>query len=273
MTVFSAHRTFDSDAHPLPPGREPRTIALHYEAKCISRWSKKRFEVVTAELPSTAPIREGLMDVVAALNGDVVVLGFTGRKGPKEDATIMGSSTDLSLRKGHMTSLIVKKGGPYTVVAVAFDGSARSINALQIAIHLAADATEIVAIFVKSVGAREDMDAYATELVQPILAALAAAALPGKTIPTFKAISVDNVEMDTPTNVFIRAADDVDASLLVASPRDPLLAASEQVAHDFEVSKLGSFCDALVRHGKMDILIVYPKHASAHGLSFRHAGE
>ena len=272
MTVFSAHRTIGPDSPRLPADREPRTIALHFESKCISRFSKSRFEVVTAELPSTSPIREGLMDVVTALNGDIVVLGYTGRKGPKEDASIMGSSTDLSLRNGNMTALIVKNGGPYPVVAVAFDGSARSMNALKTVVHLVADANEIIAIFVKSAGACEDISAQATVLAQRELATLAASASPGKKIPTFKVICVDNADMNTITNVFIRAADDVGASLLVTAPRD-LSTATTQIANDFKLARLGSFSEALVRYGKVDILLIYPKNGSVHGLSSRRAGD
>ena len=277
LTVFSAHRAPSSGVSSpfaLPTEREPRTIALHYEAKCVGRWSKVRFEVITAELPEATPIREGLMDVITALNGDIVVLGFTGRKGPKEDPKIMGSSTDLSLRNGGVSALIVKCGGPYKTIAVAFDGSVRSMAALTVAAHAALDAVKIIAIFVKTDAVSSDVQTdeertdKATELVHPILAKIAA--IKDGTVPTFKYVAVRCLDMESISQTFIRAADEEDASLLVASPRDHLLMSSRVAAADFVSNKLGSFCDALVRGSKIDTLIVHPQsNPDAHGVSFR----
>ena len=121
---------------PPPAERLPRTIALHFEALCVTRFPKKRFEIVTAELPAGMPVRSGVMEVVASLDADVALVGFTGRNGPREDVSIMGSTTDLSLREGKTSTLVVKRGGPHDVVVVGVDGSRRALDALRFALWL-----------------------------------------------------------------------------------------------------------------------------------------
>ncbi len=63
---------------------------------------------------------------------DVLVVGFIGRKGPKQDPTILGSCVDYSIRAAACTSLIAKKRLVFPLkkntqkYCVAVDGSAAS---------------------------------------------------------------------------------------------------------------------------------------------------
>lgn len=79
------------------------------------------------------------------------VVGFTGRKGPKEDPTILGSSADFSLRGARMPCCIVKrKVAPREshLFVVAVDGSERAHSGLQLAEQLAMPGDRIAIVHV-----------------------------------------------------------------------------------------------------------------------------
>lgn len=79
------------------------------------------------------------------------MVGFTGRKGPKEDPTILGSSADFSLRGARMPCCIVKrKVAPREshLFVVAVDGSERAHSGLQLTEQLAMPGDRIVIVHV-----------------------------------------------------------------------------------------------------------------------------
>jgi len=291
LTVFSAAR---AGAPPPEAARQPRAIALHFEAKCVARFAKKRFEIMTAELPDDMPVRAGITAVVSELGADLVALGFTGRKGPKLDVTIAGTATDLTLREGRTPALIVKRGGPYDVVAVAVDGTARSLGALRLAALLAADAAAIVAVLVEEAGvaAEEAGDTVRVAVEAEFAAARAgaggggaaaaavgevgaAAAAPAAAAPAAAAPSAAPARRfeyvvrhagEGVAAAFLRAADAAGAALVVAAPRDPAKSFPDDAAAsaDVRASRLGSFTDALVRSARIDVLVAHPAECAGH---------
>ena len=72
---------------------------------------------------------------------DLLVVGFIGRKGPKQDPTILGSCVDYSIRSAACSSLVVKKRGVTSTdntrkYCVAVDGSAASHHAFVEALRV-----------------------------------------------------------------------------------------------------------------------------------------
>lgn len=251
MTVFHAFREHKAGDVARPVERLPRTIALHFEAACVSRFPKKRFEIITAELPSEMPTRRGIMEVVSSLEADLVVLGFTGRKGAKEDVSIMGSSTDLSLREGRTSALVVKRGGPYETVVVGVDGSPRSLDALRLALRVAPLATTVTAICVNEVGLAAGE--HIAQLVAGVFAAAPATASAAR-VCTFKAL--DKRADENSGSTLSRVAADMDAQLVLIGA-DGCGAAKRRIEADVAPT-LGSVSDAVIRSTRCDVLLVHP---------------
>ena len=86
--------------------------------------------------------KELLEQVADTHKVDVMVTGFHGRKGPKEDPTVMGSAVQFMAVHAERPVLILKdpkKRSERTegyLFAVLIDGSKKSINALHLAIKM-----------------------------------------------------------------------------------------------------------------------------------------
>ena len=87
--------------HVVTPGKQEVTAALaeHFRVKLTSRFSKARWAVVTPPAPPGMPTREAVVAALREQKSDLAVIGFSGRKGPKEDPSIMGSSAWLLARR------------------------------------------------------------------------------------------------------------------------------------------------------------------------------
>lgn len=273
LTVFSAHRPLHHGGDALLHDREPRAIALHFEGKCVSLWPKPRFDIITAELPDGVSVRSSIMDVVTELRGDIVVLGYTGRKGPKEDPMIMGSATDMSLRDGRTTALVVKSGGPYDVITVALDSSDRSINAFRVAMLLSFGAKSVIAIYVEEAGIADDEAASEALRKNERVNKDVIDEIAGKAASSARVTMLTVVRRPTESacQAFIRASEDNGASLVVSSPRDAAKNPDRAVAQDLLESRLGSFTETLVKTSPVDVLVVHPQVDGTHGISKRHA--
>ena len=55
----------------------------------------ERYQWFDHELKDGHPAKEVLVQMANELNVDIIVVGFHGRKGPKEDPTIMGSAVQF----------------------------------------------------------------------------------------------------------------------------------------------------------------------------------
>lgn len=76
---------------------------------------------------------------------DFLVVGMSGRKGPKEDPTILGSTVDYSLRQAHMSSIIVKNHDfpDKAIFLVGVDGSESANYSVNVALALAKPTDEV----------------------------------------------------------------------------------------------------------------------------------
>ena len=81
---------------------------------------------------------------------DFFVVGCAGRKGPKQDPTILGTTTDYSLRAAHCSSIICKRraeptdGAATSKFLVCVDESPNSEKAFDEATKLAKDTDELI---------------------------------------------------------------------------------------------------------------------------------
>ena len=80
--------------HVVTEGKKAAVAALveHFQVKLTSRFSKARFDVATPAAPAGLATRDAVVGALRAQKCDLAVIGYSGRKGPKEDPSIMGSS-------------------------------------------------------------------------------------------------------------------------------------------------------------------------------------
>lgn len=69
---------------------------------------KERYEIVVFDRPERQSTHEAVCRMVNKLRADIMFVGFVGRKGIKEDPTILGTTSDYSLRAVHADCAIVK---------------------------------------------------------------------------------------------------------------------------------------------------------------------
>lgn len=110
----------------LPHEARPAAIETAYSTLCVTRFPTGTSRVMLHDKRASQSTKEAMMDVVTsvrrcrlarldavavprtlarpcnptqkALGADLLFVGFTGRKGPKADPTVLGSSADYSLR-------------------------------------------------------------------------------------------------------------------------------------------------------------------------------
>eukprot|EP00500_Bicosoecida_sp_ms1_P006796 CAMPEP_0203829328 /NCGR_PEP_ID=MMETSP0115-20131106/63327_1 /ASSEMBLY_ACC=CAM_ASM_000227 /TAXON_ID=33651 /ORGANISM="Bicosoecid sp, Strain ms1" /LENGTH=314 /DNA_ID=CAMNT_0050738393 /DNA_START=1 /DNA_END=945 /DNA_ORIENTATION=+ len=129
----------------LPYDLRPSSIQEAYETNCLTRFAPERYAVVKIRKEEGKTAREAICTYVNKVGFDYLVVGMVGRKGPKLDPTILGSTADYSLRAAHCSSIIVKKptrGANKFVVGV--DGSDRAHKSVAEIISMANDDDEIV---------------------------------------------------------------------------------------------------------------------------------
>lgn len=107
-----------------------------------SRWSFELIKKKSKDQLTHAALREYVN--YSKNNVDMLVVGFTGRKGPKSDSSVAGSTVDQALRTAFLPVLICKRtseddqpaGSPFNWV-VAIDGTKYSDASLTFTKRLA----------------------------------------------------------------------------------------------------------------------------------------
>ena len=105
----------DASKEWLPPEHRPEQIESYFEVELTAKYgvAKERYNF-GFEPKRERETRAALMEWVRANAIDLLVVGFEGRKGVKEDPTCIGSSASYSLHEAPCTSVIVKKTSPVT---------------------------------------------------------------------------------------------------------------------------------------------------------------
>mmetsp|Transcript_27218 Transcript_27218/g.24107 ORF Transcript_27218/g.24107 Transcript_27218/m.24107 type:complete len:291 (-) Transcript_27218:38-910(-) len=121
---------------------KPDNIKQDYEAKMIGVHQSK-WELVWRRKDSKRSTQEIITNLAEEYRTDVLVLGYHGRKGPKEDPTLLGSNVDLIAKEPICPLLVIKneelrkdkEGNGYRFV-VCMDGREKSYKSLDTTIKL-----------------------------------------------------------------------------------------------------------------------------------------
>eukprot|EP00455_Lapot_gusevi_P016265 TRINITY_DN1834_c0_g1_i1.p1 TRINITY_DN1834_c0_g1~~TRINITY_DN1834_c0_g1_i1.p1 ORF type:complete len:310 (+),score=103.11 TRINITY_DN1834_c0_g1_i1:69-932(+) len=146
---------YDRSKIALPEQFRPERIRSHFETLCVGQLPANNYRVVTVE-NHESKTRETLCRAVQEEKADYLVMGFFGRKGPKEDPSVMGSTADFSIRAANTTAILIKHTAPVPSAdepvrfVVGLDGSERSYRALQAAVNLSKPSDTMVLLHVYS---------------------------------------------------------------------------------------------------------------------------
>ena len=100
----------------------------------------KRFDFLEEEITNGKTTKDVLNGMAKLCHADVAVVGYHGRKGPKEDPTLMGSAVQYLSTKSEAPVMIIKdpksrKDRGAFMFAVCVDGSKASIDCLKMLIR------------------------------------------------------------------------------------------------------------------------------------------
>ena len=124
----------------LPHEEKPQAIKEYYETRLAGKFAKDRYTVSIIQRKEGEDTAKALLAWVNTKHADAdfLVVGFVGRKGPKADANVFGSVTDMSLRAAHMPAVISKNAAAaeQNSFFVAVDGSDRAHEGVEMAVRL-----------------------------------------------------------------------------------------------------------------------------------------
>ena len=158
-TVSVVHVS-DSAKSYLPYDLQPDYIKQTYEVILTGNVPSQKYNVDVVGKREGQSTKGAVCQYVnegASSKVDLFVVGCAGRKGPKTDATVLGSTTDYSLRSAHCTSVIVNKHIVEFATAkerrpasflVCVDGSKNSENAYKEAARLAHKGDKVVVVHI-----------------------------------------------------------------------------------------------------------------------------
>ena len=128
---------FNLEKSYLPFDMQPEALKQKYESLTIG--IKARVDLWWHPTDSKITTKEQMLKLAEKAQASIVVVGMNGRKGPKEDKTVLGSAVQFLAINTVCPVLIVKdenglrskKHGGKFRVAVCSDGSEKSIKALN----------------------------------------------------------------------------------------------------------------------------------------------
>jgi len=276
----------------LPYELQPGPVGESFSVKGTTLYPKGHFAFRKFSKAAGQPTKAAVLAAVATLSPpvDVLVVGMVGRKGPKDDAQVLGSVTDLSMRESHTSCLIVKRLPPAggTTLAVGVDGSSAAHAAALLALRLARPGVDRVVLVnvddraaqpalradrpalpeagepgADACGHRKFSSDEIEETYRSLLAGLAPEAAAGA---TFSRV-VRPAGGGSVADVFLGAVENAGADVLLVGMdglRHHAHAGAAEAAH------VGSNTDAVVRRAKASVLaVVAPEavtfHVHAHG--------
>jgi nucleotide-binding universal stress UspA family protein len=200
------------------------------------------------------PAREAIVHVANEKDADYLICGTHGRKGPKSDPTILGATTDFSLRHAFCNKIIVKDthtvpDGPIRYL-VCVDRKARSEHAARDICRLAkdGDTVEIMHCFDPS---RADSKAEdAVDRLKEKFEKLAK-----KEFPAARVIIEEGRHIEKLIEAYV-VKNNVDFVAVGADSMAKFINAPNR-------SFLGSVSDGIVRHTKCHVIICQDKNSGS----------
>ncbi|KAL4435724.1 hypothetical protein ABPG74_018275 [Tetrahymena malaccensis] len=129
----------------LPKHFTLENIEQEYKTELLSRLTSNRYNLIFQEKNAKYQhSRDQILDICSQTKGDFLFIGYTGRKGPKNDPTVL-SQTVRGVAFNQMIPLVIVKelfvrknqaSGGFTYL-VGIDGSKKSLRCLHIAASLA----------------------------------------------------------------------------------------------------------------------------------------
>lgn len=156
----SVVHVFDTVKAGLPPKYQADNIKQAFTVECVGSLPAGDFDVVLSEKPDhSKPARHHLVSTANKLGVGLLVVGTHGRKGRKEEATILGDTTDFSIRNAAAAVVVTKErrqvptaDGPASFV-VAVDASAGARLAFQTVASVVRPGDRVSCVHVLSPGA------------------------------------------------------------------------------------------------------------------------
>jgi nucleotide-binding universal stress UspA family protein len=134
---------FDTTKTYLSPELRSDYIYQTTESQLLPYLSPGKYSLVWVPHEPSKTTREQLVETAQVQNATVMVVGFHGRRGPKEDATVMGSAVDHSLHRGNFNMIIIKNlihraNVPHGSLnwVVLTDGSAKAEQSFRTAVTM-----------------------------------------------------------------------------------------------------------------------------------------
>lgn len=163
---------FDNSKAYLPNELRSDYIYRTTESELLPYLSPSRYNLIWMPRDPSISTRQQLVETAQNQNANIMVVGFHGRRGPKQDPTVMGSSVDHSLQMGNFNLLIVKlqvhrslvPRGSFNWVVLA-DGSAKSEQAFRTAASLVRRDVDEVYVIHGQVTAGETLKEHYDELL------------------------------------------------------------------------------------------------------------
>jgi len=136
----------------LPHDETPQAVRDYYSARLAGKFAKDRYTVTIIQRKEGEDTARALLTWLHTKHedADFLVVGFVGRKGPKADAHVFGSVTDMSLRAAHMPAVISKNAAAaeQNSFFVAVDGSDRAHEGVELAMRLAKEGDRVTILHV-----------------------------------------------------------------------------------------------------------------------------
>mmetsp|Transcript_10661 Transcript_10661/g.20675 ORF Transcript_10661/g.20675 Transcript_10661/m.20675 type:complete len:255 (+) Transcript_10661:128-892(+) len=134
---------FDNTKTYLAPELRSEFIYRTTESELMPYFKPTQYSLVWVGRDPNKTTRQQLLELAEYNRADVMVVGFHGRRGPKQDPTVMGSAVDFSLQQGSFSLLIVKNqlhrtrvlNGSFNWVVLT-DGSAKAEKSFKTAISM-----------------------------------------------------------------------------------------------------------------------------------------
>lgn len=159
----------DASKDYLPFDQRPSSIEAAFSTRCTPLLPPGAWRVALKYKRGGEDTKHALMTYVREVDADVLYVGFTGRKGPKDDALVLGTNVDYSLRAAGRTSIIVKNRDvpASSLFVVGVDGSERAQRGVDFVLRTARAEDSIVLLHVEDLTLQahggKAMDAPAVE--------------------------------------------------------------------------------------------------------------
>uniref|UniRef100_A0A7S3KLE1 UspA domain-containing protein n=1 Tax=Euplotes crassus TaxID=5936 RepID=A0A7S3KLE1_EUPCR len=129
--VFSSQKDYLSHVY------KPTNVKNHYDS-LLSGTHSSKWQLTWEHLDKDLTTKEHIMRIAKETETDILAIGYHGRKGPKEDPTLLGSAVEYMAHHPVCPTLVIKtkedrsekENGSFRWL-VCSDGSDKSYNALK----------------------------------------------------------------------------------------------------------------------------------------------